>query len=359
MQIALYMVEIVALLGVVAVVTGYWRKAFTLFALRPSRMTVARLNLCVSDSADAGRVNSILASFAGGFNAMITGASERGWRGYCESLPSLLTSFAHEGAAMGYTVRHLFRYRAGEFERSLVKPRPEMRYLYYVGLGFWSGIRNHTAKKMERIVDGLDPLHRYLCYDGYGFKRAFFDFPGDAGALRLLDNLQGYARHAAYQGVGRAFWFLYMDRPDLLVERMRGLGPHAVDAAAGMGLASVFVFPDRLEVAQRLGGLLPPEWRDSFHLGMCFALKARSINDQDQFERWMQAAPAAVREAAYASIRECDRVELLVRSEPGRDGYRQWRARVTEWMAGHIEFPMASVRTTPGVEASTRAPVPA
>jgi hypothetical protein len=159
-----------------------------------------------------------------------------------------------------------------------------------------------------------------------------------------LDGLEGYARNAAYQGVGRAFWFLYMDRPDVLIERIRTLGDHAADAAAGAGRASVFVFPDRLDVAQRLAARLPAEWRDHFHLGMCFALKARSINDQDQFERYMAAAAPAVREAAYAAIRECDRIELLVRSEPGRDGYRAWRARVTEWMAGHIEYPMAGLK---------------
>jgi hypothetical protein len=260
---------------------------------------------------------------------------------------------------MGYTARHLFRYDPAEFERTLVKPRPEMRYLYYVGLGFWSGIRNHPPAKLERTVDGLDPLHRYLCFDGYGFKRAFFDYPRDPAAFRVLDALPGYARNAAYQGVGRAFWFLYMHRPDVLVERMRGLGVHAVDAAAGVGLASVFVFPDRLAVAQRLGQAMPAEWRDHFHLGMCFALKARSINDQDQFERWMSAAPASVREAAYASIRECDRIELLVRSEPGSDGYRQWRSRVTEWMAGRIDFPMSGISLTSGVEASQQEPVPA
>lgn len=342
---SLYMVGGAAAAGLLLlVVTGAWRHAMRPFALRPSRMTVQRLRLCVSDPADVQRVNTILASFAEGFNAMIARPAADAWQRYCDARPALFEPFAHEGAAMGYTVRKLMRYRPAEFERRIVKPRPEMRYLYYVGLGFWSGIRGHSPRRVDRIVEGLDPLHRYLCYDGYGFKHAFFDFPKKPDALRRLDGLSGYARSAAYQGVGRALWFLYLDRPDLLIEKMRGLGDHAIDAAAGAGLASVFVFPDRIEVAQRLGRQLPVEWRDHFHLGMCFALKARSINDQDQFERWLAGAPQPVRDAAYASIRECDRIELLVRSEPGGDGYRQWRARVTDWMSDHIVFPMAGLR---------------
>jgi hypothetical protein len=119
MHMSLYLGGVLAA-GLVLAATGWWRKAFAVFALRPGRMTVQRLKLCVSEPADVARVNSILSSFAGGFNAMITSPSPNAWRGYCEALPSLLTSFAHEGAAMGYTVRRLFRYRPAEFAVSLL-----------------------------------------------------------------------------------------------------------------------------------------------------------------------------------------------------------------------------------------------
>ncbi len=188
---------------------------------------------------------------------------------------------------MGYTLRHLFRYDAATFEERVVKPRPEFRYLYYVGLGFWSGMRNHSPRRLARSVDGLDPLHRYLCYDGYGFKTAFFDYRTHANSLRRLDRLDGYAINAAYQGVGRAFFFLYMDQPDLWTEHVAKLGAYSKDAAAGAGLAAVFVHPDQLERARAFAMRLPAAWRPHYHLGMCFGLKARSINDLDRFERDM------------------------------------------------------------------------
>ena len=341
-----YTISAVALLVVVLLVTGWWRLAFSLFALRPDRMTVKQLALAVSAPADVERVDTILGSFAGGFNAMIVAPSSSGWQHYCDSLPVLYRPFAHEGAAMGYTLRNLFHYRSGDFEERLVKRRPEFRYLYYVGLGFWSGQRNHSADRLSRIVNGLDPLHGYLCYDGYGFKHAFFDYPKEPRRLRQLNTLNGYARNAAYQGVGRAFFFLFMARPDLLVEHIRRLGEFAVDAAAGVGLAAVFVNPDRLDEARQLGMKLPSEWHDHFHLGMCFGLKARAINDWDQFERDISPLDPRIREAVYSSIRECDRVELIVRDEHNADGYRHWRERVTQWMVDNIEYPLFGIKSS-------------
>jgi hypothetical protein len=185
----------------------------------------------------------------------------------------------------------------------------------------------------------------------------------DPTVFHKLDQLEGYARSAAYQGVGRAFYFLYMNRPDVMIDAMGRLGDHAVDAAAGAGLAAVFVNPDRLERAQETGAHLPDSWQPHFHLGMCFGLKARSINDVDEFDRCVGGIERSMRDAVRASIRECDRVELLVRDSIStgslsdirpplnhgmvatlfdRDAspYARWRKQVTQWMVDHVVFPM-------------------
>jgi hypothetical protein len=325
---------------------GWRRIAFSPFTIRPSRMTVARLGLAVHRREDVDRVNGILARFASGFNAMLTARSESQWRATGEATEPLERPFVEEGIAMGYALRNLFHYRPEEFESRLVKRLPQFRYLYYVGLGFWSGMRNHSPSKVESIAQGLDPLYRYLCFDGYGFKYAFFDRPRNPERIRVLDGLTGYARNAAYQGVGRALYFRFLAAPDRLVQAMRSLGEYAADAAAGVGLAAAFVNPDRLERAQALGEDLPPEWRGHFHLGMCFGLKARIVNDLDFFNEVVGGLAPRVQGAVFASIRECDRVELLVRADGDPDGYRRWRERVTGWLAENIEFPMAGVKSS-------------
>ncbi len=335
---------VVVALAAIAAHRGRWRRALGLFAIRPARMTVQRLGLAVHARDDAERVDTILRSFAGGFNRMLTARTAGEALADCDALPPLYRPFAHEGLAMGYTPRKLMRFRGAEFEKEVVKPRPEFRYLYYVGLGFWSGMRNHAPTLVQRRVQDLDALHRYLCFDGYGFKVAFFDHPRDAGALSRLERFSGYAKNAAFHGVGRALWFRYLDDAPRLIAALRALGEGAFDAAAGVGLAATFVFPDRLEKAAALAEQMPPAWHPHLHLGMCFALKARSINDVDAFENHLARVPQGMREAARASIRECDRVELLVRADDQEDKYRRWRERVTAWMLKHVEFPLAGVR---------------
>ena len=366
-------VGVCVIIVALAAVTGWWRYAFAAWAIRPQKMRVDRLGLLVSTPADVERVNSILGSFAGGFNAMIARPSANAWKGYCESLPALNRPFAEEGAAMGYTLRGLFSYSPAAFEADIVRPRPEFRYLHYVGLGFWSGMRNHDARQLARVTTGLDPLHGSLCYDGFGFQCAFFDYAKDEASLRKLDALEGYSRNAAYQGVGRALWFRFMDRPDLFVEHVSRFGVYAFDAAAGAGLAMVFVNPDRMELARAWAAKMPLQWHPHVHLGMCFGIKARSINNVEQFERDTAGLDSKVKEAIFASIRECDRIELLVRAERRQslakrltglladDAYRQWRTRVTQWMVDHVEYPFAglkaSQRVTSSVEPAAEPPV--
>ncbi|MBI4718968.1 MAG: DUF1702 family protein [Planctomycetes bacterium] len=313
--------------------TGRWRLVFLPFAIPRRKMTVERLGLHVAGADQVARVDTILNHFAGGFNAMITRPRLSAAFDYCEHCPPHFRPFAEEGVAMG-----------AEFEKLIVRPRPGFRYLYYVGLGFWAGMRSYAPGRLERMVDGLDPLHGHLCYDGYGFKVAFFDHPKDAAALDRLRGFRGYARNAAFHGVGRAQWFRFIGEPLRLVEEIRRTGEFAADVAAGVGLAAVFVNPDRLDLAQDMGRRMPPEWHEHFHLGMCFALKARSINHLEQFNLDLARQPKDVQQAAWASIRECDRVELLVRSDAAEDKYRRWREAVTAWMAEEIEYPMAGVR---------------
>ena len=78
---------------------------------------------------------------------------------------------------------------------------------------------------------------------------------------------------------------------------------------------------------------------------MCFAVKARSINDLAEFQRQVSTLEPSIQDAVWASIRECDRVELQVRSDQQHDPYRRWRGAVTAWMEEHVEFPVAGLKS--------------
>lgn len=322
---------------------GWWRRAFAVAGIPKNQMNVVRLGLNVRRPARIERVNAILGAFADGFNSMISAPQAAAWRAQADEMSPVLQPFAHEGAAMGHIPRRLMRYDAARFEREFPLRLPQFRYLYYVGLGFWAGMRNYTASKLERLVRGLDPLYAYLVYDGYGFKHAFFDLPKRADGLAALGALNGYARAAAYQGVGRAMWFYHMDDIDGLASRLRSFGAYGSHAAAGVGLAAVFTFPDDLAAALESLAALPAEWHPALSLGMCFGSKARATTDRGLFTAEVRALPVERAEAISASIDACDQLEEQVRCDGAPDGYARWRAAVTAWMEGNVVFPMAAL----------------
>lgn len=320
-----------------------WRRAvFGAFRVRVGAMTWERRKLRVRDAESRTRVNAILETFVQAFNVMITARRDRDWASYCETRAPLLRAFAEEGVAMGYRLRRLGRFDATAFEQELPAARSGFRYLHYVGLGFWSGMRGRAPEQVETVASRLDPLLRYLCFDGYGFQRAFFEAPGNARALEPLRRLPGYAAHAAFQGVGRALWFRYMDDAPALISALDALGEFAEDGAAGVGLAATFVNPDRLAIPMELGRRLPPRWRAHFHLGMSFACKARDLNDAEWFSAELGRTSVEQRATIRAAIAACDRIEAEVRRAMPEEPYRVWRERMTQWLSDNVEYPLAS-----------------
>ena len=335
--------------GVVACVllllaTGGWRAVCCWpWRLSPAQLGVAHLGLDVA-AADRPRIDGVLAGFARGFNAALLSRTERGWARRIERLEPFVRPFAQEGAAMAFVPRRGMRYDAATFERRHPHTHPAFRYLHYVGLGFWAGMRQYSPDRLTRMTEPLDPLYRFLCYDGFGFQHAFFDWPRDPQGLAPLDQLTGYARHAAYQGVGRALVFYHLADVDALIARAASVGPHAPDVAGGLGLAAVFLFPDRLAFAQELGRQVPSDWQRSFQVGACFGLKARAAADPVLFADHLAAAPPSVADAVRSAVAACDDLETQVRQAGLPDGYRRWREALADWMTEHLEYPFAGRR---------------
>ncbi|MEE9294191.1 MAG: DUF1702 family protein [Phycisphaerae bacterium] len=349
----------IALLIAAALATGAWRLVLRPACIKPGTMAPAKLGFKVSRPEDCSCVEGICEAFAGGFNAMIAGRSSRAWSQYSDGLPVFFRPFAEEGAAMGYPLRAIGRFSPHGFEESLVRRRPGYRYLHYVGLGFWHAMRDHAPARLERIVAQLDPLLGMLCWDGYGFKFGFFDYADESRWRPRLAALDGYAVHAAYQGLGRSLWFRFMDQPAELIEQIRSCGPYAGDVAAGAGLAVVFTTVDRPERGLEVLEQMPEGWHPDVLLGMCFAYKARSISDPDFFAHALDGYQDARRDAITAAIERCDGVESVIRRDGVRsDAYRRWRETLRMWLQEHIEYPFVRLEVR-NLKASGHAFAPA
>lgn len=330
--------------AVSVIVTGVWRILLWPARISPKKMSAERLGFRVSDGADKASVDGVCRAFAMGFNTMISHPSAERWKAVCNGISPMYRPFAHEGAAMGHPVRAVGRFSPELFESDIVCTNTEFAYLHYVGLGFWSAMRNHSPLRMAAVVNKLDPLLGPLFWDGYGFKHGFFDFAATSSYTRKFEQLDGYARHVAYQGLGRSLWFRFMDDVDALIGAIRSFGLYAPDTAAGLGLAAVFATADRPHRGLAVVERLPRAWHADALLGMCFGYKARARCDEAYFAEMLTALDVSRVRAIRAAIAQCDVIEARVRCDGGVDGYRRWRGELRDWLVANVSYPFSALR---------------
>ena len=276
-------------------------RAFALPLLRRNPREIARRAGRFAIRTEAGRslVARLGEAFIGGYNAMLTLPGLDGVAAAGRRIAPHERPFFFEGAAMGYLPRGYFSrgLRAQSSERNLLAIDPAFRYLYYVGLGFWYGMRHpFRPSALERLVPHLDPLYSPLCYDGYGFKVGFFDFARRPGAVRRLALAPEKVAPAIYQGFGRALFFVFMDDPRGFEEVKRSLPSRAEDLEQGRALALGFTGIDRPGLLlDHLAGAAGEGELAARLTGLTWALTAREMNDPAYFESCLSSLPGRER----------------------------------------------------------------
>ena len=280
-----------------------------------------------SVTSDEGRelVTGVGRAFLGGYNVMLSALKLADVQAAGLSVPPHYRPFFQEGAAMGYLPRAYFTGGSGRdrVEADLLAMDPRFRYLYNVGLGFWFGFR-HSGRPatLEALAPHLDPFYFPLCYDGFGFKVGFFDFPGRAEAREVLDRAPAGRRAQIYQGFGRALFFVCMDDEDRF-QRVKAAAPAAYrdDIESGRSLAFAFTGIRRAErILVHLAGARDDDELRLRLLGVAWALTAREMNDPDYFEHCLAALTPGQRALFRLLPQRCR--EALTRTT----SYDAWRA---------------------------------
>lgn len=310
---------------------GPWARRLALRLLRRDPGEIERLATSFRIATGQGRelVASVGRTFLGGYNAMLGAESlaqvaEQGRRVAPHWRP-----FFFEGAAMGYLPRgyHERSCCAARAERDLAGLDPRFRYLYYVGLGFWFGFRHaRRPERLERLAAHLDALYYPLCFDGWGFKLGFFDYPRRPGVVRRLERASGIAGAALHQGFGRAMFFAYMDDPQGFRDLAGRLPPaRRAELECGRALALGFTGIDRPEaLVAHLDEARGTEELGARLTGIAWALAAREMNDPDYFRDCLAGAGAA--EAAW--LERLPALCELARAEAA--SYGDWQSRTRE-----------------------------
>lgn len=244
-----------------------------------------------------------------------------------------LRGFAYEGAAMAWALLgFMLPWRRGRLGQFLDGSGAPHAYMLHVGVG-WALAR--LPLSLDRTLRAFDPLLRWLAVDGFGFHHGYFEPGRYVWGQRLSRRVQGYARHAFDQGLGRALWFV--EGADVRrVPRIIACFPEArrSDLWAGVGLAGAYaggVDECDLLVLRSLAGRFGPELAQ----GACFAAKAR--------ERAGNPAPhteaACVTWCGLSAVDAAHMTDDARRALPtdrAGESYETWRRRIQASVAEHI-----------------------
>lgn len=193
-----------------------------------------------------------------------------------DATESAFCGFAYEGAAMGLALLdRLSTWRRNRLQAFLSGAGAKHAYMIHVGAG-WAFARIPWLRgNFKRALARLDPLLRWLAVDGYGFHEGYFHWHLFLQKPERLNELQGYARHAFAQGLGRALWFIEgadVHRISAAVEHLPSL-LHA-DLWSGVGLACTYAGGVERAAVERLR-MAAGAYKAELAQGAAFAAKTR------------------------------------------------------------------------------------
>jgi hypothetical protein len=192
-----------------------------------------------------------------------------------------LQGFAFEGAGMALAlldrVTPWQRTRLPVFLRG---PGAPHAYMVTIGAGWaWARLGSRlgfrTGSKTDGALADMDPLLRWLAFDGYGFHEGFFQ-PGRTIERQARPAaIRGHARRVFDSGVGRSLWFVSCADPEAVARRIGSFEPaRQADLWAGVGLACSYAGCASDDGIDRLREL-SAKHRSALAQGAAFAAKAR------------------------------------------------------------------------------------
>jgi enediyne biosynthesis protein E3 len=240
-----------------------------------------------------------------------------------------LRGFAYEGAAMAFAlIDGLSPWKRSRIGAFLQGPGARYCYMGHVGVG-WAVARLRRVAQVASVPP-LDPLLRWLVFDGYGFHQAYFHpqrFVDRHEATRFRGS---YAARVVDQGIGRALWFVNGADPDRIAGVVASFpAARRPDLWSGIGLAATYaggINQAALEALRDAAGPCLPEAAQ----GAAFAAKARlhAGNPTPHTERAVRILCGASSVAAAAITDQALQGLPATAVETPIPSYEHWRQRV-------------------------------
>lgn len=296
--------------------------------LDPSEAEFGRRGFRCGEADAQAHLTRIGRTFIEGYNAAWT-STEPGLAERLGAVDRPLRGFAFEGAATALMLGDtLLPWCRARWSRFAAGPADPYLYLAIVGAG-WAFAR---TRRLRPRFARLDPLLRWLVYDGRGFNDAYFAPHRTIGAQRRARGVAAAAAAIYDQGVGRALWFVACADPGTIAAEIARFAPERrADLWAGIGLAASYAGgagPEALRALRRRAAGFEPHLAQ----GAAFAAKAHL-----RAQTGGLACAAAVRVlcgcGADEAARATDDALREVRDLGAADAYERWRTATRQLLA--------------------------
>jgi hypothetical protein len=300
----------------------------TLLRIQPAEVCLARRGFRVPGKVVRARLEHIGETFLQGYHAALSDCAMEVLVTRLEAIDLEFRGFGYEGAAMALDLLdHLTPWKPPRVPQFLSGPAEPHTYMAIVGIG-WSMAR--LSLGLARRLSHLDPLLRWLAFDGWGFHEGYFHWPRYAGGNAYPRKLSGYALRVFDQGLGRSMWFIGGADPEAIRSCVVGFpDSRRGDLWSGIGLACTYAGGAEPEEIIQLRGAAESWWP---HLaqGSVFAAKARERAENptehtDQACRLLTGLPAI--EAAALSDLMLSQV-----GEGPEPAYERWRVCIRKYL---------------------------
>ncbi|HEX8692700.1 MAG TPA: DUF1702 family protein [Longimicrobium sp.] len=301
------------------------RAARLLLRISPDEASFERRGFRAASVTARRRLEAVGRTFLFGYNTALESPGPDELAGRLETVEAERRGFAYEGASMALALLdRLAPWNGGRFARWVAGPADSHAYMAHVGAG-WVLARIPLGR--ARALGRMDPLLRWLAVDGVGFHEGYFHPERTVVHCQVPRRLEGYARRAFDQGLGRALWFVHgADAQAIAATLERFPAGRRADLWSGVGLACTYAGgadPGAFDVLRRAGA----RFRAELAQGAAFAAgaRARAGNPAPHTDAACRAfCGASADEAAAATT------ETLHDLHPAPDApaYEVWRLRL-------------------------------
>ncbi len=299
----------------------------TLFGISPEEASFTKRGFQPVKPNLQDRLEHIGRTFIGGYHAaLLLSGNPAGLYASLNEIPLESRGFAFEGIGMGLALLdYLTPWKTNRLNSFIRDYGDKHIYMLHVGAG-WAMAR--LPWSLQRRLNRMDPLLRWLALDGYGFHQGYFHWRTYIDHRRQPRFRAGYAHRAFDLGLGRGLWFVQGANVERIAQTIAAFPAiRQPELWSGIGLAATYaggVTRAELETLKEKAG----PYQAQLAQGAAFAAKARQRAGNLTPHTEMASQVLCNLPALEAALLTDTALENLPAGTPELPVFEIWRQRI-------------------------------